>query len=489
MSLRSRTTVLLAVLGCLVAGAVPSGADAGCDDLLVGAAAPARLGVVQPAGPGREALLGVRRAVSVQGVRSADGRRPWVRLDAPTGFDHVGFGHGLGVVVVDATARTCGALQVQVLEPRQGRARWAASVPLPAAGQRLTGWLVPSVADVTGDGVEDVVVEVRTSTSDRTLRNADGRLDATDGAAGTVHLVDGAGGRVSSLVAQPAEAGAGPFGAVVAGLLLTGTSTAGSSEVVARRDGRQIWRAAVPTERGAPLLRSSRVGPVVATSGVLVGSVRTHRVVQLDARTGAVVWQRTWADTGPLQLLESGGDLLVGLGGLGRLERVAAADGATAWRTGDDLGGGERLVGDLDADGMADVYVPGPLGSTAVLSGRSGSSLHPGVLSHLTADVTGVGDLDGDGHGDLVATLAEENPQQQVLGGGPPVPDGLTALSGRTAQVLWTTGERLSDLAVLAADVRPGRGRDVVLHDPETGLLALRAGRTGLLLWQVDLDD
>lgn len=489
MSSRSRTTVLLAVLGCLLAGAAPSGADAGCDDLLVGAGASEQLGVVQPAAPAREALLGVRRALSVQGVRGADGRRPWVRLDAPTGFDHVGFGHSRGVVVVDATERTCGALKAQLLEPRQGRTRWVATVALPSSGQRLTGWLVPSVADVTADGVEDVVVEVRTSTSDRTLRNADGRLEATDGAAGTVQLVDGESGRVSLLTSQPSGAGAGPFGAVVGGLLVTGTSTSGSSEVVARRDGRPAWRATVPTERGAPLLRASRVGPVVATSGVLVGSARTHRVVQLDARTGAVVWQRSWVDAGPLQVLESGGDLLVALGGLGRVERVAAGDGATTWRTDDDLGGGERLVGDLDADGAADVYVPGPLGATRVLSGRTGAALHPGVLSHLTGDVTGVGDLDGDGHGDLVATLSEQDPQQQVLGGGPPVPDGLTALSGRTAQVLWTTGERLADLAVLAVDVRSGRARDVLVHDAGSGLLALRAGRTGALQWQVDLDD
>lgn len=494
MALRSRASVLVAVLGSLLAGAVPSGADAGCDTVLVGTAAPQRLGVARPAAPGQEALLGVRRDVSVQGVRGADGRRPWVRVDAPTGFDHVGFGHRLGsqgsdLLVVDAAPRSCDGLLVSVLESGRGRTRWTAPVPLPAGGQRLTGWLVPAVTDVTGDGVDDAVVEVRTSSSDRSLRNADGRLDGSGGTAGAVHLVDGSTGRVALLREQPDAVGAGPFAGVAAGLLLTGTSTRGSSEVVARLEGRPAWRATVPTEAGAPLLRSTRVGPVVATSAPVAGTVRTHRVVQLAARTGAVVWQRTWSDAGPLQVLESGGDLLVRLGGLGRLERVGAADGATAWSTGDDLTDGERLVGDVDGDGAADVVVPGSLGTTAVLSGRSGAALHPEVLSHLTGDAVGVGDLDADGYGDLVGTLAEQDPREQLLGGGRAVPHGLTAVSGRTGAVLWTTGERLSELAVLAAEVRSGRGRDVVVHDPGTGLLALRAGRTGRLLWQVDLDE
>lgn len=493
-----RRTALLAA-GCLVLAAGPALADRECDDgSLVGPPRSDSAGVVRAAGRG-EGLLGVQRAVSVQAVRVADGGRPWVRVEAPRGFGMVGFGHSFGgsgtdVLLVDDTADRCGALRLQAVDSRSGHTRWTARVRVPDVDGETTAWLVPQVADLTGDGVEDVVVEVRTAAGDNRVRNADGRLEGAQGTGGAVHLVDGRTGRVVLLASQ-SPSGAGPFAGGSGPLTLVGTTVVpGTTQVVARRAGRVVWRASVPVQGGgAPLLRASRVGPVLATSEALVsgrpGLGVRHELVQLDGATGRVVWRRSWSDRGQLDVLPSAGDLLVRLGGSGRLEAVSATDGTTRWRTDDDLLAGERLVGDLDRDGAQDVFVPGSPGATAVLSGRTGAPLHPAVLSHLTGDVVALGDVDGDGHGDLLATLREQDPRDTLLGGGADAPEGLTALSGRTASVLWTTGEQPSSLGVVTGRVRPGRGPDVFLHDLDSGRITLRAGATGLVVWDRDLDD
>jgi hypothetical protein len=491
-----RVPVVL-VVGCLLLGAGPALADRECDDgSLVGPPRSDRAAVARTAG--RDAgLLGVQRATSVQSVRVADGARPWVRVEAPRGFGLVSFGHSFGgeadALLVDDSGGGCSSLRLQAVDASSGRTRWVARVAVPDVEGETTGWLVPQVADLTGDGLDDAVVEVRTAAGDNRVRNADGRLEGGSGTGGAVHLVDGASGRVALLASQ-APSGAGPFAGGSGPLTLVGTTASpGAADVVARRAGRVVWRASPAVQGGAPLLRSSRVGPVLATSEAVLpgrpGAGVTHEVVQLDGATGRVVWRRSWTDRGQLDVLQSGGDLLVRLGGLGRVEAVSAVDGATRWRTDDDLLAGERLVGDLDRDGAEDVYVPGSLGTTAVLSGRTGAALHPAVLSHATGDATSLGDVDGDGHGDLLTTLREQDPRELLLGGGADVPEGLTALSGRTGAVLWTTGERPASLGVVTGRVRPGRGPDVFLHDLDTGRITLRAGATGVAVWDRDLDD
>ncbi|MDA7977853.1 MAG: FG-GAP-like repeat-containing protein [Pirellulales bacterium] len=141
------------------------------------------------------------------------------------------------------------------------------------------------------------------------------------------------------------------------------------------------------------------------------------------------------------------------------------------------LGNGAAAAGDVDADGTPDVIVGGPIngaGIAEVLSGKDGRLLHafrgqqPG--GRFGYKVTGLGDLNGDGHADVaVSALAADGKEQR---------SGLCrAFSGKDGAVLFelkgeSTGDKFGSaivgsanpehpiLAVGAQDAGPGnRGR------------------------------
>lgn len=121
-----------------------------------------------------------------------------------------------------------------------------------------------------------------------------------------------------------------------------------------------------------------------------------------DVVTSAPTWGPEGSQAGRIYLYGGGsGDLLW------------TVDGSAQ----DQLGNGVESAGDVNADGIADVVAGAPSADYAVvLSGKDGT-----ILLRLTADtrpegfgmhVAGVGDVDGDGHGDLLVGA----PQADVAG-------------------------------------------------------------------------
>ncbi len=171
--------------------------------------------------------------------------------------------------------------------------------------------------------------------------------------------------------------------------------------------------------------------------------------------------------------------------GPGYVRAVSGASGATlhvARGRDDEDGFGETIValGDVDADGFPDYGVPAVRSWSAyvrIVSGRTGGTLREVPAEFWDGDVAPAGDLDGDGHAD-------------VLVGS----DGTTrALCGASGAELWSAA------AVPlgpAGDVdRDGAG-DVLLVPVETWTLGPRApyalvcsGRDGRVLAELAMTD
>lgn len=206
------------------------------------------------------------------------------------------------------------------------------------------------------------------------------------------------------------------------------------------------------------------------------------------------------------------GDLLVGThqihnGGVGLAAVHSGLDGARlrifrGERVDDHFGQSVGAAGDVDADGRVDLIVgiPGSdehgidSGAAVVFSGATGERLHlfPGFASWDRAGVAvaGAGDVDGDGHADLLVGA----PMHSSVG-----PDvGLvTAFSGRKGGLLYAVhgvdpggrfgsrvrlvgdldGDGLADVAAMTAE-----GRHALVFSSVTGapLLTLRSPGGGL---------
>lgn len=203
-------------------------------------------------------------------------------------------------------------------------------------------------------------------------------------------------------------------------------------------------------------------------------------------------------------------ELLVGSPGsqLGRgsVRLHSGADGALIWEVvGDQIGLGFGtaidVVGDLDGDGAAEVVVGAFLGSAPfrfqsgwarVLSGADGSTRvqidGDFAGDHLGWSVAGVGDLDGDGLGDLA--LGAVDASQGALGSGQ-----VRVHSGADGAELWRVGHnsnfQFMGFSLAAAGDVDGDGLgDVLAGGPgilgsgNPGRAALHSGLDGSLLWE-----
>ena len=133
----------------------------------------------------------------------------------------------------------------------------------------------------------------------------------------------------------------------------------------------------------------------------------------------------------------------------GRVYVYSGRSGALLWRAdgrpGDYLGMGVESAGDVDGDGIPDV-VASAQGSSEVyvFSGRDGRlvlTLRPAQPGgRFGAEVAGIGDVDGDGHADIMVGAPKSGSAAGDSTGAAYV------FSGRTGEVLLTlAGERAGD--------------------------------------------
>ena len=137
-------------------------------------------------------------------------------------------------------------------------------------------------------------------------------------------------------------------------------------------------------------------------------------------------------------------------------------------RPGDRLGFTIAAAGDVDADGTPDVVAGAPDGSRVeVLAGATGTPLHvlepdpPG--RGFGRSVAGVGDVDADGHADLLIGATDHGP----AGGSP---GRALLVSGRDGSVLrqWSGGDR-ELLGEQVAGVAPARMGTYAIGAPNGG--------------------
>jgi hypothetical protein len=215
----------------------------------------------------------------------------------------------------------------------------------------------------------------------------------------------------------------------------------GRARVFSGRDGRVLWT--FDGSSGAEALGTSVSGagdvdgdghpdcvlgaPKATRGGPLAGIA-----VVRSGRDGSVLWTLpgstgeelgTWVSVAGDVDRDGRPDVIVGApfanGRAGRALVFSGRSGSVLWTfhggtPGDEFGICVSGAGDVDRDGHADLVVGAWLddapaldsGSTSVFSGRDGSQLRihaGGQNDHLGWRVAGVGDVDGDGHADVMA--------------------------------------------------------------------------------------
>lgn len=162
-------------------------------------------------------------------------------------------------------------------------------------------------------------------------------------------------------------------------------------------------------------------------------------------------------------------------------------------------------AGDCDGDGRADLVVGAPLaerqagvptGAAYVLASRTGAILREwrGAerLSGFGEMIASVGDLDGDGHGEIAVAAPRTNDQRRSL------PGEVFIYSGASSRIVrhWPgtqPGELFGRMVCSAGDVNADGVADVAIGAPwhrhegaeRAGRVELRCGRTGKVLWNL----
>jgi hypothetical protein len=176
----------------------------------------------------------------------------------------------------------------------------------------------------------------------------------------------------------------------------------------------------------------------------------------------------------------------------GRLEVRSGATGAllhefNGLASEDFLGYAIADAGDVDGDGVADIVAGGPrtagvTGKAVVWSGATGAVLHtlvgPADTTFLGGAVSGAGDINGDGHDDLLV-------------GAPLSPAGVNdgvayVFSGADGSVLRTypgdTASRFGFGAALAGDIDGDGVGEHIVGAPWGGYAEVYSGATGAVL-------
>lgn len=332
------------------------------------------------------------------------------------------------------------------------------------------------LGDVDGDGRGDFLVAAP-GAPNGSLRDA-GSLFVYSGSDGSLlHHFQGAGeddflGFYSSAAGDVDGDGLGDIFIGTYGRSVSGVGAhAGAAEVVAGPSG-------LPLRTFLGTFRHAHMGSFTASLGdqdgdgrpdlLVMGGGQAHVFSGRDGRllrqipTRALAWAVARDVNGDGQadlaeLLDQGGP------SAGMYVRVVSGlDGSELWQRGAGLADASlAFVGDLDGDGLDELAIGSPhvassAGRVRLHSGRDGSLLREFFGDHaqdrLGAAVTGAGDLDGDGYGDLAAGMTGFDGAGGVDSGA------VRAFSGRTGAVIGTIeggapGDQLG--------ARLGGGRDV----------------------------
>lgn len=284
-------------------------------------------------------------------------------------------------------------------------------------GEAHYGGAMDSIRDLNGDGVQDVVV---------------GAFDESTGngwRSGAAYVLSGSDGTV--LIRVEGEARSDQFGLSVAGLDdldgdglpdfavgapgrdSGGADAAGSLYFFSGADGSLIQRLDSPMD-------SARFGWSVANAGDVDGD-----------GTGDIITGTPFL-FGRSGVMSGGAFLLSGVD-QSRIIRLHPASGLGLF------GAVVDGLGDVDGDGVGDVAVGipnegGQYGAVRVYSGATGLLIHvlsrPYSSMHFGTAVSGVGDLDLDGHNDILIGSDVQDRSGQLTG-------GVDVYSGATGAVLF----------------------------------------------------
>jgi hypothetical protein len=332
------------------------------------------------------------RSGKVYAYSSKSGKRLWVRAGAAAAQLGLGL-EAAGDVDADGTpdviAGAPGAGSALVLGGRDG------SILLELAAENagdFFGREVGDAGDVDGDGHADVFVGA----------------PRHDGARGAVYLFSGSDG--SRLVTLRGERAGDRFGAAAAATTAGGelTLAIGAPDAGPDRGGRvYVYRGRL----GAESARLERPAFVLEAddTGAELGGMFASVVGDVDGDGRADIYATDFSNQarGP-----STGRAYVWSGTDGRLLHTFTGE-----RAGDGFGIGAADAGDIDGDGRADLAIGAwQHGSAAPSGGRIYLYSGAGALIRtwtgqvmgetLGFDTTGLGDVDGDGIGDLLVTSA-----------------------------------------------------------------------------------
>jgi hypothetical protein len=161
-------------------------------------------------------------------------------------------------------------------------------------------------------------------------------------------------------------------------------------------------------------------------------------------------------------------------GHTGRIYVYSVGTGRLLWnadgKPGDELGSGIEGIGDADGDGIPDVAASGPsaAGVAYIYSGRTGKVLQSFNSSRKDEifgnHISGIGDIDNDGHADLIVGAPDK-------ADGSANPGHAYIYSGKNGRLLFTlSGERAGDaFGSAVTGYAQGKERYLVVGAPLAG--------------------